>query len=145
MTDENRRKNLLQQVERASEAFRAADALLGLGLYADCISRGYYAAFHLARALLLSRGVEPESHAGTVHQLNAEFIRPGLLSTSFNRLFAGLQRSREFADYDAAVAFSLDDARAELEAARTFEAAAIELLRAEGWLGQATDESAPGR
>jgi hypothetical protein len=69
-----------------------------------------------------------------VHQLNAEFIRPGLLSTAFNRLFAGLQRSREFADYDAAVAFSKDDAQAELEAARAFEAAAVDLLRSEGWI-----------
>lgn len=134
MTDENRKKNLGLELRRAEESFRAAEALLGLGLYADSISRAYYAAFHLARALLLSRGVEPKTHAGAVHQLNAEFIRPGLLSTAFNRLFAGLQRSREFADYDAAVAFSKDDAQAELEAARAFEAAAVDLLRSEGWI-----------
>ena len=134
MTEENRRKNLAQEVERASAAFRAAEALLGLALYADSISRAYYAAFHVARALLLSRGIEPKTHAGAVHQLNAEFIRPGLLATSFNRLFAGLQRSREFADYDAAVTFSEEDARAELDAARAFEKTALELLSAEGWL-----------
>ncbi len=134
MTEENRKKNLTQEVERAGAAFRAAEALLGLGLHADSISRAYYAAFHIARALLLSRGVEPRTHAGAVHQLNAEFIRPGLLSTSFNRLLAGLQRSREFADYDAAVAFSEDDARGELDAARAFESAALDLLRSEGWL-----------
>ena len=69
-----------------------------------------------------------------VHLLNLEFIRPGLLPSSFNRLFAGLQRSREFADYDAAVAFSDDDASAEIEAARAFQQAVIEFLREQGWL-----------
>ena len=134
MTDENRRRNLAQELQRASEAFRAAEALLSLDLNADAVSRAYYAAFHLIRALLLSRGVEPKTHAGAIHLLNLELIRPGLLPSSFNRLVGGLQRSREFADYDAAVAFSADDARAELEAARSFEAAALELLRAQGWI-----------
>lgn len=43
-------------------------------------------------------------------------------------------RRREFADYDAAVTFSADDARAEVESARSFELAAVELLRRDGWL-----------
>lgn len=134
MTGENRQKNLEQELARAAEAFRAAEALLALRLNADCVSRAYYAAFHVARALLLSRGLEPKTHSGAVHPLNLEFIRPGLLPSSFNRLFAGLQRSREYADDDAAVEFSNDDAGAELESARSFEQAAVELLRREGWL-----------
>jgi uncharacterized protein (UPF0332 family) len=134
MTDENRRTNLAHELSRASEAFRAAEALLSLNLNADAVSRAYYAAFHVARALLLSHGVEPKTHAGAIHLLNLEFIRPGLLPSSFNRVFGGLQRSREFADYDAAVTFSTEDARAEIEAARAFEAAALALLRAQGWL-----------
>jgi hypothetical protein len=45
-----------------------------------------------------------------------------------------LQRSREFADYDAATLFSSEDASNELQSARSFEAAALELLRKEGLL-----------
>jgi uncharacterized protein (UPF0332 family) len=122
MTDQNRRMNLLQELARATEAFRAAEALLGLNLYADSVSRAYYAAFHVVRALLLSRGVEPKTHAGAIHLLNQEFIRPGLLPSSVNRSIAGLQRSREFADYDAATVFSAEDAQSELDSARAFEA-----------------------
>lgn len=76
--------------------------------------------------------VEPKTHAGAIHLLNVEFIRPGLLPSSFNRLFAGLQRSRELADYDAAVTFSREDAQAEIDAARSFESAALDLLRVGG-------------
>jgi uncharacterized protein (UPF0332 family) len=134
MTEANRRRNLTNELQRAAEAFRAAEALLSLGLCADSVSRAYYAAFHVARALLLSHGIEPKAHAGVIHLINSDFIRPGLLPTSVNRLFGGLQRSREFADYDAAVVFSTEDARAELESARAFESAVLDLLRAGGWL-----------
>ena len=134
MTDDNKRKNLRDEVARSADALRAAEALVGLGLYADAVSRAYYGVFHLLRALLLSRGVEPRTHAGAIHLFNTELVRPGLLPSSHNRLLAGLQRARELADYDAAVVFSLEDARAELREARELETAALEFLRREGWL-----------
>lgn len=134
MTDENRKENIADEVARMGQSLRAAEALLDLGLHADAISRAYYAAFHAVRALLLARGLEPKSHQGALHLLNTEFVRIGLLPSSHNRLLAGLQRSRELADYDAAIAFSAEDAAGELQAARAFLEDALELLRREGWV-----------
>ncbi len=134
MTEDNKRKNLRDEIARATDALRAAEALVGLGLHADAVSRAYYGAFHLLRALLLSRGVEPKSHAGAIHLFNTELVRTGMFPSSHNRLLAGLQRARELADYDAAVVFSEQDARAELALARELEAAALEHLRREGWI-----------
>lgn len=51
MTEENRRRNIEDEVARARLALRAVEALLGLGLHADSISRAYYAVFHWIRAL----------------------------------------------------------------------------------------------
>jgi len=133
VTDDNRRQNLREELERAEQALRAAEALLGQGLHADSMSRAYYAAFHLVRALLVTRGVEPRSHRGALHLLNREFVRTGLLTSSHNRLLGALQRSRELADYDAAAVFSADDARQQLDDARTFHAATLEFLAREGW------------
>jgi hypothetical protein len=45
-----------------------------------------------------------------------------------------LQRTRELADYDAAVTFSADDAAAEIAAADAFSSEARALLVKEGWL-----------
>lgn len=134
MTEENRKRNIKDEVARADQALRAAEGLLQLGLYADSVSRSYYAVFHLIRAALLTRGVEPRSHGGAIHLFNTELVRPGLFSSSHNRLIAGLQRSRELADYDAAVAFSGDEARRELDDARAFATVALSFLRAEGWI-----------
>ena len=133
MTHENRKRNVAIELERADEAFRSAEALLSLSLSSDSVSRAYYAAFHVLRALLISRGLEPKTHSGAIQLLNLELIRPGKLSTKCNRLIAGLQRSRELADYDAVVRFSAEEARAELQAARDFELEARALLTAEGW------------
>jgi uncharacterized protein len=134
VTGENRRTNLADEVARAHQAMRSAEALHGMALHADAVSRAYYAVFHLLRALLLSRGVEPKTHAGAIHLFNTELVRAGLFPSSHNRLLGGLQRARELADYDAAVAFSAEDAAAEIGEARSFRDAALEFLAKEGWL-----------
>ena len=133
MTDPARRESIREALARADEALRAAQALVDAGLFTDAVSRAYYAAFHYLSALLLSRGLEARAHGGALHLLNREFIRSGLLPTAHNRLLAGLQRTRELADYDPAVDFCADDARSQIEEARAFAADALEILRREGW------------
>jgi len=134
VTDENRRANIRDELRRAAEAERAAAALLELALAADAMSRAYYALFHWVRALLLTRGVEPRSHAGAVHLFNVEIVAKGSMDPSHNRLLGGLQRLRELADYDSALVFSVADARTELERVRAFAAEARALLLREGWI-----------
>ena len=51
-------------------ALRAADA-------AANISRAYYAAFHAARAALLTVGESPKSHGGARNRFGYHFIRTG--------------------------------------------------------------------
>jgi uncharacterized protein (UPF0332 family) len=134
VTDENRKRNLADELARAEQAFQAAQALTDLGLHADSVSRAYYGAFHCLRALLLSRGVEAKTHAGAIHLFNTEFIRAGLFPSSHNRLLAGIQRSRELADYDAGVNFSKDDAEACLRDADAFRTDVLARLRLETWI-----------
>jgi hypothetical protein len=132
VTGDNQRANIRDELARAEDAFRAAEALIPLGLHADAVSRAYYGAFHVLRALAFARGIETRSHVGVIHVFNTEFVRPGVFPSSHNRLLSGLQRSRELADYDAAVVFSEDDARAELAAAKSFADAARAWLEGEG-------------
>jgi uncharacterized protein (UPF0332 family) len=132
VTDDNQRDNARDELARGAKSLDAAAALIAAGLHADAISRAYYGAYHHVRALLYSRGLEARSHAGALHLLNVEFIRPKLMPSSNNRLLAGLQRARELADYDPAVTFTAEDAEASLREARGFAAAVVELLEREG-------------
>lgn len=56
MNETNRADNAAREAERGDDALRAAEALVGLGLNNDAVSRAYYAAFHYSRALLLLEG-----------------------------------------------------------------------------------------
>ncbi|MBC8068966.1 MAG: HEPN domain-containing protein [Deltaproteobacteria bacterium] len=126
MTEDNREANAKDELARGAQALDAAAALIAAGFHADAVSRAYYGAYHHLRALLYSRGLEPRSHAGALHLLNVEFIRPGVFPSANNRLLSGLQRSRELADYDPAAVFSVEDAKGALDDARAF---ATEVLR----------------
>jgi hypothetical protein len=134
VTDENRRRNLADELARARQSLRAAESLVELGLHADSVSRAYYAAYHFLRALLLSRGLEPKTHAGAIHLFNTEFVRAGTFPSSHNRVLAGLQRARELADYDSAVEFSADDAQVLGGDAQSFGDEVQAFLRSEGWI-----------
>jgi uncharacterized protein (UPF0332 family) len=46
VTEENRRRNLRDEVERGDQALRAAQTLLDAGLHADSVTRAYFGAFH---------------------------------------------------------------------------------------------------
>jgi hypothetical protein len=133
VSEANRRRNAAEALARADQALRAAAALLAAGLHADAVSRAYYGAFHFLRALLYSRGIEARTHTGLIHVFNREFVQSGKMSSAHNRVLAGLQRSRELADYDPAVGFSADDVRAQIAEAKAFGDAVQKLLKSEGW------------
>lgn len=136
MTSDNRRRNIADELARAQQSFRAVRLLVDGDLANDAVSRAYYAVFHVMRAALLSRGVEAKTHSGTLRLFNQELTSKGVLP-SFNKLLTGLQGSREAADYEAAVVFTIDDARSLLADAETFESAVLDLLAREGWIAPA--------
>jgi uncharacterized protein len=133
VTEENKRRNIADELARADQSLRAARALVDLGLFADAVSRAYYVVFHALRAALLSRAVDPKTHSRAIHLFNTELVRTGIFPSSHNRLLAGLQRSRELADYDAAVMFSQDDAIAEVDGADRFLGDVRGYLARERW------------
>ncbi|WP_297506165.1 HEPN domain-containing protein, partial [Thermococcus sp.] len=51
-------------IRKAEERLKATEELLNTSHYAFAISSAYYVMFYCARALLLSRGIAPKSHAG---------------------------------------------------------------------------------
>jgi len=132
MTGENRKQNIADELARAAETLRAARTLLAAGLPNDALSRTYYAAFHVMRAAVLSRGVDPKTHAGTLNLFNRELTRKGLLPP-FNKLLTGLHSAREAADYEAGVSFTEAEAQALLTESQAFTATVIDFLKREGW------------
>jgi uncharacterized protein (UPF0332 family) len=133
LTEDNCRSNVKMEVESGREVREEARVLLDRGLVKGAISRTYYYAFHMTRALLFSLGLEPKTHEGANHLLNLHFLRSGKLPPEFGKLLGRLQKYREQADYDAVQVFAPGDAEEELGAADAFADAALDYLRREGF------------
>lgn len=133
MTNENRKKNIAVELARGNDALDSARILLAAGKFADCVSRAYYAAFHYARALLLTAGEETRTHAGLERLVQREFVRTGKLDADVARLLSPLQKYRQDADYAAEFVFTRAGAEEELRAAETFTGAVRDLLARDGW------------
>jgi uncharacterized protein (UPF0332 family) len=134
VTDENIRSNAADELALTESALKAAQALLDLGLAPDAASRISYAAFHAARALLYSQGVEPRTHASTRTLLARHFVKTGRLARERSKDLVQLEALRAAGDYDSGLALGADELRPEHDRARRFVSDATSLLREDGWL-----------
>jgi uncharacterized protein (UPF0332 family) len=135
LTGDNKRKNIAAEVERGDESLESARILLAAAKHADAVSRAYYAAFHFARALLLTLPEEPRTHGGVERLLQRDFVRAGALDPETAKLFSRLQKFRQDADYTAEFVFTGPGAAEEVAAAERFVTAARALLVARGFWG----------
>ena len=128
MTEDNARHNAAKEMERAKEVLAEARYLLTGGFYNGAVTRAYYAAFHGARALLVTRGLESKTHRGVIQLLNLHFVKDGPLSTQVAEHLSHLATYRELSDYTAITQFTEAQTREELARAEAFIAACRSLI-----------------
>ena len=94
-------EEVLRHFEQAAECLEDARVLLDNNRLAAAVTRVYYAMFHAATAVLLSRGVRRSSHQALLAAFGQTLIKTGELDQRFYRdLRAAFQR-RQQADYEA--------------------------------------------
>lgn len=87
-------------LEKAKASLAAAQTLLREG-YADfAASRGYYAMFYVAEALLLALGHSYSKHAAVIAAFGREYAKTGALDPKFHRLLLDAYRIRNVGDYE---------------------------------------------
>jgi len=107
-------------IRKAEERLQVSEELLDRGHYAFAISSAYYTMFYCARALLLSKGITPKSHAGVHAQLGKEFVKTEELPPKLYTGYSKALNMRHTADYDAFAEYSEKEAREVVEYAREF-------------------------
>ena len=107
------RNMVLAEWYRARESLLAGESLTRNGLFADAISRAYYAILHAAKAGLHVHDVAAESHSAVRRMFGLHLIRSGEIEPEWSAyLTAGLD-DRLAADYDVEMQFSKKEARSE--------------------------------
>ena len=134
MTKDNRKKHIATELKRGDGALASARLLLTGKQAPDAVSRAYYAAFHYARALLLTAGEEAKTHGGLERLVQREFVQTGILDPNVARLLSRLHKYRQDADYSAEFVFTDEAADEEVRAAETFNAAVRKILEDGGWV-----------
>lgn len=77
--------------------------------YGRCVSDLYYACYHLAGALLLSRGIAAKSHEAVQTLLALHFVKPAALPQDTVGKLNELMDKRHVADYKSHIAIGSDD------------------------------------
>ena len=128
MNKEIRKERIEAEIDRAKEALTAAKNLLEDGLFADSISRAYYAIFHAARAVLLTKEIDPDTHNVAISMFGLHFVKNGLIEERFGRIFNEAKDARELGDYIVTKEFTKEETGKRVEQATEF------LQRMEGYL-----------
>jgi uncharacterized protein (UPF0332 family) len=90
---------ILVNLARANSSLQAAQVLFKAELFDDSASRSYYAVFHAASALLLSRNLSFNSHTGVLRAINLQFIKTGELPPQLGKEISWLAELRQIGDY----------------------------------------------
>lgn len=98
--EESVKARIKKMLEKSSKKLEAAKKNFELGLYDETISRAYYAMFHAAKALLLTKNIEPRTHKGVITMLGEHFINEGILPREFGKVLSYVKDYRENGDYD---------------------------------------------
>ena len=89
----------LSILKKAAQNLQAAELLINQGFHEIAISRGYYALFYTAEALLLRRGLHFSSHSAVIAAYGREFAKTGDLDQKFHQYMIKSQGVRLTSDY----------------------------------------------
>jgi uncharacterized protein (UPF0332 family) len=124
--------NVLEELERAQRALRAAQILQANDLFEDAVSRSYYAVMHAAKAALLAHDVITESHAAIRRLFGSVLVRPGLIEREWASILARVQDQRIAADYSIGIGWDAEAALRLVEDAQAFLRRVRSYLRSVG-------------
>lgn len=129
MNDKNKQINKQLEIEKGHACLRQAELLLKNGEYDGSVSRAYYAVFHYATALLLTKGLETSSHEGLIRLFSLHFIKTGVLSKKYSTILSHAQKAREEADYWPEIPFNKEETESRLEETKDFVKEATKHLK----------------
>jgi len=118
---------------KAQRYLRSARLLLEDGDYESSVSRSYYAMFHCAQAVLLTRELTFSSHKGVISAFGEHFVKTGAFPKELGRELNRAFGKRQLGDYEAMPVISNEDADEVLAHATAF------CLAIEQWLGASHD------
>lgn len=102
ITNEERAVLVQLQRDKAENLLKQAEFMCSNELWDMAANRFYYGMYHLAQALLISKGLSAHSHAGLLNLFHMHFVKAGTVSRELGGFFSRMEQMRERADYNCA-------------------------------------------
>lgn len=113
-------QEIQQRFEKASECIEDAQLLWNSKRFAATVNRAYYAMFHAAAAVLLTKNVSRSSHSGIISAFGEFFATTGLIDTVYHKYLREAFDLRQESDYEAGIEISEVEAEKLLNRAMDF-------------------------
>jgi len=94
-----KRELIKYRIERARDTLDDARILAENHKWNSAINRLYYAAYYAVIALLLQNEHKPTTHNGAKSQFSEHFIKTGIFSEEYGKLYSQLFTWRQKGDY----------------------------------------------
>ena len=112
--------NAAAEWRRGLQSLAAARLCHSNGLYADAISRAYYAVMHAAKAALELQDITVRTHSGVRSYFGRLIVTTRLVEPQWSDTIADLGDLRLVADYVVTTTFTESDARSACDRAEAF-------------------------
>ena len=109
MTPSDRNLYSQYRLEKAEEAYEAAELLVANSQWNAAVNRFYYAAYYAISGLLVKSGVETKTHAGVKTQFLLHFVKTGRIDMNLGRLYGDLFDWRQKGEYGDFFDFKEED------------------------------------
>ena len=117
---ESRLEESQRWMAKARSSLTAARKLLEELLFAESISRSYYAMFYAAKALLLLDGIEVSKHSAVIAAFGREYAKTGKIDPRYHRMLLDGFEWRQKSDYDVYWLATREEAEKCLQDAEVF-------------------------
>lgn len=88
------------RLNRSKESFDEAKILAKTNHWNTVANRLYYSSFYAINSLFIKYNLKAKTHNGVKSQFHNEFIKKGLISKDFGKLYNDLFNKRQEGDYE---------------------------------------------
>ena len=97
--DQERKSEIEEELNLARENWESYQDNFGARRFRKATSDLYFFCEHSAKALLLTVGIDPQSHEGIRRMISMHFIKPGAMPVNVARYLGNLYDRRKTAEY----------------------------------------------
>lgn len=108
------------RLNKGKEKLSVANLLFEEKFYLDAVSKAYYAMYQVARAILITKGMDSRKHSGIISLFNQHFVKTGLVARDFGKMLAKTRDIRESSDYEDFYIISKEEAKLAISNAERF-------------------------